>query len=102
MKIMTFAMFDIDKAAEVAQAGDKVANTPGRKVLASYACQGIPFPPAVPPHSMVVISIQEVESNEALGTANYPVSLAGATTWNVPILEMPSGGAADTEKQYRA
>ena len=60
-----------------------------------------PSPPAVTPHSMVVISIQEVESNEAMSTANYPVSLAGATTWNVPVLEMPVGGAADVEKKYR-
>ena len=101
MKIMTFAMFDVDKAAEVAKAGDKVVNTPGRKVLATYACQGIPFPHTVPPHAMVVITLQEAESNEAIGTANYPVALAGASTWSVPVLEMPSAGAADVEKKYR-
>ena len=101
MKIMTFTMFDVDKAAEVAKAGDKIAGIPGIKVLGMYACQGIPFPHKVPPHAMVVISIQEAESNEAIGTANYPVSLAGASTWNVPVLEMPLGGAADVEKEYR-
>ena len=101
MKFMTFAMFDINKAAEVAAAADKVADTPERKVLAQYACQGIPFPQTVPPNSMVVISIHESETNEALGAANYPIGLAGATTWTVPVLEMPVAGAAETEKQYR-
>ena len=100
MKFLSFYMFDMTKAAEIAAAGDKVANTPGVKLLAQYACQAIPFP-GVPPNTMVVVTIAEVESNEALATANYPLELAGATTHRVPIMEMPVGGAAETEKQYR-
>jgi hypothetical protein len=100
MKFIVFAMFDVAKAAEVAQASDKVAKTPGRKVLAQYACQGIPFA-GVLPNAMVVISVAEVESNEALGAAEYPVALAGATVWAVPVLEMPVAGAATEEKKYR-
>jgi len=46
MKMMTFTMFDVDKSAEVAKAGDKIPDIPGIKVLAMYACQGIPFPPS--------------------------------------------------------
>ena len=100
MKFIGFAMFDAAKAAEVAQAGDKVAKTPGRKVLAQYACQGIPFP-GVPPNTMVVISVEEAESNEAIGASQYPLALAGATVWSVPVLEMPVAGAAAEEKKYR-
>ena len=101
MKFMTFVMFDVAKAAEVAQAGDKTADMPGTKTLAQYACQGIPFPHTIPPNAMVVIAINDAESNEAMSAANYPLGLAGATVWNVPVLEMPIGGAAETEKKYR-
>jgi hypothetical protein len=101
MKIITFAMFQPDKAAEVAEAVDKAANAPGMKRIAQYVFQGNPFPQTVPPMSMVAISISAVESNEALAAANYPLGLAGASNWAVPVLEMPESGAAETEKQYR-
>jgi len=100
MKFLEFAMFDVAKAAEVAQAGDKGAKTPGAKILAQYACQGIPFN-GVPPNMMVVVAVKECESNEAIGASQYPVALAGATTWAVPVLEMPVASAAAAEKKYR-
>jgi len=93
-------MFDVAKAAEVAQAADKVAKMPGRKLLAQYACLGLAFP-GVPPNTMVTIGISEVESNEAMAATLYPLELAGATTWAVPVLEMPVAGAAAEEKKYR-
>jgi len=100
MKFLTFAMFDVAKAADVAAAGDKVANTPGAKMLAQYICQGIPFP-GVPPNATVVIGICEAESNEAISAVTYPLALAGATVWMVPAQEMAVGGAAETEKKFR-
>ena len=100
MKFITFSMFDAAKAAEIAQASDKVAKTPGRKTVAQYVCQGIPFA-GVPPNSMVVIAIGEAESNEAIAAFQYPLALAGATVWAVPVLEMPVAGAAEEEKKYR-
>jgi len=101
MKFMTFVWFETAKAAEMAQVGDKIADTPGRKVLAQYLCQGIPFPPAVPPNSMLVISINDTETNEAMAAATYPAGLAGAIVYSVPVLEMPVGGTVETEKEYR-
>ena len=101
MKFVTFAMFPPDKAAEVAEAVDKAANTPGIKRIAQYVFQGNPFPPAVPPNSMVAITISDAESNEALAAVNYPIGLAGAANWAVPVLEMPETGAAEEEKKYR-
>ncbi len=100
MKFLTFSMFDASKAAEVAQAADKVAKTPGQKMLAQYVCQGIPFA-GVPPSTMVAISVGEAESNEAIAAVHYPLALAGATIWSVPVLEMPVAGAAAEEKKYR-
>jgi hypothetical protein len=100
MKFLEFAMFDVSKAAEVAQAGDKAAKTPGTKILAQYACQGIPFN-GVPPNTMVVVQVVEYESNEAIAAGQYPVALAGATSWAVPVLEMRVGGAGTAEKKYR-
>ena len=101
MKFITYSMFDVAKMAEVTQASDKVANTPGQKILAKYACQGMPFPGFFLPNTMIVITTHEVESNEALTAYAYPVMLAGATLWAVPVLEFPVGGAAATDKKYR-
>ena len=100
MKFITFNMFDVAKTAELAQAIDKVAKTPGQKILAQYVCEGLAFP-GQPPNTMVSIGIVEVESNEALAAAQYPVALAGATVWSVPVLEMPVAGTAVEEKKYR-
>ena len=100
MKFLGFSTFDVAKAAEVAQASDKVAETPGGKVLAQYICQGIPFA-GVPPNMIVVVSIEEYESNEAIAASQYPLALAGANVWAVPVLEMPVGRGVVTEKKYR-
>jgi len=100
MKFLTFAMFDSTKAAEVAQAGDKVAKMPGQKLLGQYMCQGIPFA-GLPQNSIVVISVAEIENNEAISTTQYPLALAGATVWAVPVQELPVAGAATEEKKYR-
>ena len=64
MKFMVFTMYNVAKAAEVAQAADKVANTPGTKILAQYACLGKPFD-GVPPNNVVAITVREAESAEA-------------------------------------
>lgn len=100
MKFLQFSMYDVAKAAEVGQASDKVAKTPGRKVLAMYICLGIAFPGA-PPNTLVAISVNEYESSEAMAAVEYPLSLAGATVWAVPVLEFPVGRGAATEKKYR-
>ena len=100
MKFITFNMFDVAKTAELAQAIDKVAKTPGQKILGQYVCQGLAFP-GQPPSTLVAISIEEVESNEAMAAVHYPVALAGSALWSVPVLEMPVAGAAAEEKKYR-
>jgi hypothetical protein len=100
MKFLGFAMYDVAKAVEVAQASDKVAKTPGRKVLADYVCEGIAFP-GQPPNTLVSIAVAEYESNEAVAAALYPMAIAGATVWAVPVLEMQVGSGAATEKKYR-
>jgi hypothetical protein len=100
MKFLSFIMCDVAKQAELAQVVDKVAKTPGRKVLAQYTCMGIAFP-GVPPNTLVSISVVEYESNEAMAAALYPMALAGATLWAVPVLEIPVGGGAAAEKKYR-
>lgn len=100
MKFIAFYMFDVAKAADVAQASDKVAETPGQKILAQYVCQGLAFS-GQPPNTMVSISVVETESNEAMASAHYPVALAGATLWSVPVLELPVTGVAAEEKKYR-
>ncbi len=103
MKFLSFAMFDMAKAAEVAKVSDKVwaSPPPGIKLLASYVCQGMAFA-GVPPNTLVSFDIIEAESNEVLSAVNYPLALAGASIWNVPILELPVAGAAEIEKKMRS
>jgi hypothetical protein len=100
MKFITFAMYDVAKAAEVAQASDKVAKTPGQKRLAQYVCLGIPFPGVFPPNTLTAITIREAESAEALAAVQYPLVLAGANIWSVPVLEFPVDGAVAEVKKY--
>ncbi len=102
MKLLRFAMMDVNKAAEVAQASDKVAASlpAGIKILASYACQGIAFP-GVPAHAVVAIQVIEAENNEAISASSWPLELAGAWIWDVPVLELPVAGAAEVEKKIR-
>ena len=100
MKFITFNMVDMAKIAEIAQASDKVANTPGQKVLAKYTCLGKPFD-GVPPNTMVTITIHEAESHEAVAAYGFPMALAGATIWAVPVVEMPAGGVAAEVKKLQ-
>jgi hypothetical protein len=102
MKLLRFAMMDANKTAEVAKAADKVAASlpPGIKISASYACQGIAFP-GVPAQTLVVVQVVEAESNEAIAASTWPLELAGATIWDVPVLELPVAGAAEVEKKMR-
>ena len=102
MKSVIFAMMDVAKTAEVVRADDKVwANPPpGTKFLVSYACQGLAFP-GVPPNTVVSIRVVEAESNEAIAAIMWPISVAGASVWNVPVLELPTVGVAELEERLR-
>ena len=102
MRFLSFATFDVAKAAEVAKVSDKVwaSPPPGIKLLAAYVCQGMAFA-GLPPNTLVSFDIIEAESNEVLAAVNYPIALAGASIWNVPILELPMGSAAEVEKKLK-
>ena len=100
MKFLMFAMCDTTKVAELAQAADKVAKTPGHKTLAQYACQGMAFN-GQPPNTTLAISVVYIDSNEALAATQYPMGLAGISVWSVPVLEIPVGRVVTAEKKYR-
>ena len=101
MKFLMFALFDVAKTAEVAQIADKTAKTPGQKTIAQYACQGMAFN-GQPPNTMLAITIVEADSNEAIAATQYPMGLAGISTWAVPVLEIPVGSVVTEEKKYRS
>jgi len=100
MKFLMFAMYDAAKTADVAAASDKISSTPGLEILGGYVCMGIPFP-GFPENTLLTVSVVEVESSEAMATAAYPLALAGATVWHVPVLEVATGGGGEAEKKYR-
>ena len=100
MKFLTFSMYDIAKAAEVMQAADKAQKMPGQKTLTAYACLGIPFP-GFPPNSLLGIGIRDADTSEALASVLYTLTVAGATSWAVPVMEVPVGGLAAEEKKLR-
>jgi len=97
---LIFSVFDTAKIAELAQIIDKAAKTPGQKTIAQYACQGMAFS-GLPPSTTLAICVVEAESNEALAATQYPMDLAGMSTWAVPVLEVPVGGVVTEEKKYR-
>lgn len=102
MKFLQFGMFDVAKAADLAAASDKVwaSPPPGVKMLADYVCIGLAFP-GHPPNTVVGVSVIEAESAEALTAVIYPLGLAGASVWNVPVQELPVAGVAELEKKLR-
>jgi len=100
MKFLLFAMCDVAKTAELAQAADKVAKTPGQKTIAQYVCQGMAFA-GLPPNTVLAIVVVEADSNEALSAVQYPMGLAGISTWAVPVLEIPVSRVVAAEKKYR-
>lgn len=100
MKFLMFTMCDAAKTAELAQIADKVAKTPGQKTVAQYVCQGMAFS-GIPPNTTLAIVVVEAESNEALAATQYPMSIAGISTWAVPVLEVPVGSVVTEEKKYR-
>jgi len=100
MKFLGFTMYDVDKTADVAAASDKVAGTPGMEIMSAYVCMGIPFP-GFPDNTLLSISVVDAESSEAMAAAAYPVALAGATVWHVPVLEVAAGTSAEVEKKYK-
>jgi len=100
MKFLMFAMYDVAKTAELAQVADKVAKTPGQRTIAQYSCQGMAFA-GLPPNTALAIAVVEAESNEALAATQYPMGLAGISTWAVPVLEVPVGRTTTAERKYR-
>jgi len=102
MKFLNLNLFDVAKTAEVAQASDKVWASPpaGTKMLASYVSLSPVFPNQ-PPNTMVGFNITEAENAEAMAAVHYPMMIAGATIYAIPILELPLVGAAEVEKKYK-
>jgi len=101
MKFMTLSVYPVEKAAEVAAAGDKVwASVPReRKAEGSYVLMSVPFD--VPPNSLVAFTIGESDSAEVMAARVYPIMLAGATVNIIPLLEVPVAGGVKAEKKYR-
>ena len=102
MKFLNFVMHDAAKAADVAQAAEKVWSNPppGIKRVASYTFGGFPLP-GVPLNTVVTIDITETDNVEAMAMVCHPLMLAGATTWSVPVMERPVGGWVEEEKKLR-
>ncbi len=102
MKFLLFDMMDPDRAADVAKAGDKVwGSAPGQiKLLARYGCLGLAFP-GQPEGKAVVIDVVEADTSDAILGITYPVTLAGADMWAVPVHELPVANVVDFEKSIR-
>ena len=107
MKFLRFLMADVEKAADIAQIGDKMWSNPppGAKMLELYICGGIAFP-GQPTDKYVAIGVFEMENAEAIIGTSYPAMLAGANIWWVPVQEVPvshlaEGDLVDFEKKLK-
>lgn len=100
MKYLGFTAYNVAKTAEVAQAGDKLSTNPSQmgKVLAQYACLGMPFG-GLPLNTAVVVCVHEAESADQLAAAAMTMAAAGADMWFVPVLDVPLAGAAKITKK---
>ena len=99
MRFLTYVVFPLDKAAELAKLGDETTTNPpeGYKTLAKYNCLSNPFPGVqLPQGTTVVVSICECDNEQAMAATNLPLMFAGATVHRIPILEIESGQASKT------
>ena len=102
MKFLSFTIFDVTQAGEMAKVSDKVWSNPpkGVKMLANHMCLSDPFP-GLPMNSMVSVAIIEADNAEALAGVSYPMMLAGATIERIPVMELAVGGAAKAETKAK-
>ncbi len=104
MKFLIFQLIEVSKVPDVSKAADKVWGSPpaGVKALGGYTCLGLPYP-GMPSNTILSIRVVEAESNESLSAVIYPVAVAGATVWTIPVMDLPlGGGVADMEKKLRS
>jgi hypothetical protein len=97
MKIMCFTSGEVSKIMEIAQAYDGVmANLPkGVKVLGRWGLGG-PLP-GYPLGTFAALTLVDAETSEALTDFMLPVCLAGACTFPIPVMDMPSETATKVE-----
>jgi hypothetical protein len=102
MKFLRFTMAKVADISKLTQASDKTMASPpqGYKVLSVDACMGLAFP-GQPEDTIVSIATIEADSAEVLAATGYPLMLAGATVWTVPVMEMPVAKTAEVEKKLR-
>ena len=102
MKFLRFTMAKIADISKLTQASDKTMASPpqGYKVLSVDACMGLAFP-GQPEDTIVSIATIEADSAEVLAATGYPLMLAGATVWTVPVLEFPVAKTVEVEQKLR-
>ena len=54
-----------------------------------------------PEDTIVSIAAIEAESAEVIAATGYPLMLAGATVWTVPVMEFPVAKTVEVEKKLR-
>ena len=104
MKFLAFSTYHVDKIEELVKVSDKLAANPREdyKILAMYSCLANPFPGVdLPQGTMVVASILESDSAEAMASAALEMTLAGAKIERIPVMEVPTGEAEQTVEKLR-
>ena len=103
MKFLRFTMMNTVDIPKVTQASDKTMASPpqGYKVLSIDACLAMAFP-GQPEDTIVSIAAIEAESAEVLAATGYPLMIAGATVWTVPVMEFPVAKTEEVEKKLRS
>lgn len=104
MKFLVFIMCAPPKAVGIARVADKAMREapPGVKMLATYACQGVlPLPGTMENSQVTTVSVVEVETNEDLSAVLWPIAVAGALIYTLPVQDMPVPGLEKAEKGFR-
>jgi len=67
-----------------------------------YSCQANPFPGIeLPQGTMVTVSIVECDNAEAMAAVSLEMTLAGATTNRIPVMEVATGKAEGTVEKLK-
>ena len=104
MKFLSVNTYSVEKLSEAVKATDKLAKNPPEdyKIIATYSCMGNPFPgAALPPGTLISISIIESDNAVSLASASLEMVLAGVTVNRIPILDVTPGEAEETTEKLK-
>ncbi len=104
MKFLNFVWYETSKFGDMVPVSDEVlTNLPEDiKMVATYVCQGNPFPGIqFSQPTIVAVSVTETDNHESMATLDLQLALAGTNIHRVPLLDYTGMKPSDMVKKLQ-